>query len=204
MSKVFRNMKIRTQLMGSFAFIIVFAFALILTALITINSLTVLSQYLFNSVVQPIDYVLQSTRLMESIRNDGRSALLNSDAGAREQNAAQIFEDVGEVQTMMAKFRETIEREEAYAYHDALMDSLAQYIELFPAFRELVRQDWEAAPEIRDEAIAYLDGRLSPLSSASLDNLVELSRIRVGLAEELTSNAITNVLLSNSTIGPWR
>jgi methyl-accepting chemotaxis protein len=191
MNKLFKNMKIRTQLMGSFVLVIVLAVVIVVWGFLTIDELTGLSETLMNMAVKPMDAVLQSTMIINDIKTNGRDILLRDDPQVREQYADEVMVAFMDVQARMAEFGTTIMIEDARAPHQMLMESLDGYIKLFPEFHKLLQADW-TVPGAREAASEYLTNNLAPLSTRALNCLLELSDFRVEAADNLTKETVAS------------
>lgn len=85
-------------------------------------------------------------------------------------------------------FGETIEMDEAWQYYNALLLALDEYLVLMDDFRAILSEDLTDENN-RNNAVVFLDNRLSPLSSECLECMTELNRIRLELGQILIDKA---------------
>lgn len=191
MKRIFGKMRIRTQLLMSFLFVLIVMLVILIIAITNISQMADTTVDLYNGVLLPLDYVSSSIRIVEGIKVDGRNILLSHEAATRDDMARKIVADAQVVQEQMEEFSKTILKEEAWEPYYALQESLTKYIDLFTPFRILLQEDLEQHENL-DRATNYLDGNLSPLSDTILEYLDRLNTIRLGLGNELMTAAMDN------------
>lgn len=187
----FKNMKIRTQLMASFALVILIVLAILIMGLFSIRQMGNTTDELYNDVLLPLDYMSQSTTLMEKVKTSGRSALLLKEAGGRDEMAQTVITDIETIKGYIEEFGKTIRKKEAEEPYQLLLSSLDEYTALMASYRLLLRADL-TQQENMDTAVNYLDETLAPLSSLCLEYMTKLNTIRLGLGDELMSMASDN------------
>ncbi len=189
MSKLLRNMKIRTRLLASFLFMAALSVIILVTALVNISKQSEIVNSLNVNVIEPLDFVTQSIRLMENVKTMGRSSLLGDSVALRGQAAQQIVNDVNRAKGMMEDFSQTIARQEAWEPYNHLIANFDEYIGLFDGFQILLEQDFNVAGS-QHQAETYLNDILSPVSDACLEDLSSLNSIRLVLADNLHTQAM--------------
>ncbi len=188
MKNPFRNMRIRTQLIWAFMVVTLVTIAVLITALFEINSMGNSIGSLYNGTLEPLEYVTQARTLMEKAKTDGRGALLLSQPALRDQTAQDIINETNQAKAYMEEFGKTIQKQEAIPVHAALMESFDEYIELMGPFRAMLQADLAQSDDFNN-ALAYIDDILAPVSTACLDHLATLNSIRLELGNELMTAA---------------
>ena len=188
MKNPFRNMRIRTQLIVAFMVVTLITIGILLTALFQINSMSDQFGSLYYNALLPLDYVTQSRTRMEQAKTSGRSALLVSDPIVREEAYQEMVSKTEQSKADMAEFGTTIKIPEAFAIHEALMEAFDEYLELLPQFRALLLSDLAQSANMA-RALDYADNTLAPVSNFCLENLVTLNTLRLGLGDQLMTDA---------------
>ncbi|MDR2888553.1 MAG: methyl-accepting chemotaxis protein, partial [Lachnospiraceae bacterium] len=190
MKNWFKNVKIRTQLMAAFLFVTAITLLVLITAIISVQSLVETNEQLNDSVIVPLESVRESALLMETVKTEGRNLILFDGASDRETNAQRIIEDVNQIKQDMILFGETIAKEEAWSYYDTLMASLDEYLILMDEYRVILSKDL-TVPSNYNQAVNYIDNELAPVSTLAIECMTTLNRIRLGLGDELVTAAAT-------------
>ncbi len=206
MKNPFRNIRIRTQLIVAFSIVTVITIGVLITALLEINGMVNRIDSLYNNALLPLDYVTQAKTLMEKARTDGRGALLIGDAVLRDEAAQEIIDETNRAKAYMTEFATTIQKQEAWPVHEALMMSFDEYIDLIGPFRAMLQGDL-AQDDNFSKALNYVENTLAPVSNACLEYLTSLNAIRLQLGSELmtaassSANAAFTLMIVISAVG---
>lgn len=188
MQKLFKNMRIRTQLIMAFCFVAAITVIILIIGIMDMRNMAVTNEGLINRVILPLEYVRQSTQLMENIQSDGHGAILLENLAERNQKAQRMLEDISRVRESMAVFGETIVKEEAAVPYKNLMNALDEYINLMPSFHSLLQEDLTREIHL-EKAVSYFDGTLVPLSEECIECLDTLNGVRLKLSDDLVKEA---------------
>ncbi|MCL2812343.1 MAG: methyl-accepting chemotaxis protein, partial [Clostridia bacterium] len=183
MRQFIKNIKIRAKLLAAFTFVALMMLFVVLVAYTDMTDSASKIRELHTMIIIPLDHLSRTTIQIGNIKIEGRTALLDRNPTSRNQTIQQASNSLGEIKELITQYESTILVEEARAPYGALLERLDEYTILWDGFGSLLRT------ERTDEAQAYLEERLSPVSDACLEYLAELTAFKLGRGEELASDA---------------